>query len=155
MVHISEKIRFILFADDTTIFIQRQNITEMVATLNNELTKLSNWIRSNQLTINISKTFFMVSCGSNTNLDNINVKIDNNVLSKVNCIKFLGVAVDEKLTWKPHLINLCTRISQTTGVLYKIRNCLPQDIMRIVYMSIVYPHLLYCSAIWGVAFKTF
>lgn len=61
MVRISEKIRFILFADDTTIFIQRQNITEMVATLNNELTKLSNWIRSNQMTINISKTFFMVS----------------------------------------------------------------------------------------------
>ena len=154
LVRISNTIKFILFADDTTIFIQGKNVNEMMVTLNNELIKFSNWIRCNQLTINVSKTFYMVSCGANINLDNISIKIDNIVLSKVNQIKFLGVTIDEKLTWKTHLLSLCTRLSQITGVLYRIRNCLPPDSIRTVYLSTVYPHLLYCSAIWGGAFKT-
>ena len=96
----------------------------------------------------------MVSCGTNTNVDNISVKIDDNVLSRVSYIKFLGVTIDEKLTWKTHLLSLCTRISQITGVLYRIRDCLPPESIRMFYMTTVYPHLLYCSAIWGGAYKT-
>ncbi len=72
----------------------------MIVTLNNELIKLSNWIKSNQLTINISKTFYMVSSATNTILGNINIKVDNHTLSKV---EKKGVNIDEKLTSKPHL----------------------------------------------------
>lgn len=154
LVLISKNVKFLLFADDTTIFIQGSNIVDMMGTLNSELTKLSNWIRSNRLTINVSKTFYMVSCGVNNNLENINVKIDNFVLSKVNHIKFLGVIIDEKLTWKQHLLSVCTKISQITGILYRIRNCLTPECIRLVYLSAAYPHFLYCSAIWGGAFKT-
>ena len=154
MVRISSNVKFLLFADDTTLFIQGSKIDEMVVTLNNELVKLSNWMKSNKLTINASKTFFMVTCGKNINLDNVSIKIDNCVISRVSHIKFLGVTIDEKLTWKPHLLSLHTRISQITGVLYKVRSYLTPECIRLVYMSTVYPHLLYCSAVWGGAFKT-
>ena len=154
MVLISSKFKFLLFADDTTIFIQGQNINEMIITLNSELLKLSNWLKSNQLTINVSKTFYMVSSRTNIDLDNINIKIEDNVINRVSHIKFLGVIIDERLSWKPHILSVCTTISQMTGVLYRIRNCLPSESIRMVYLSIVYPHLLYCSAIWGGAFIT-
>lgn len=88
IVRVSDKLKFLLFADDTTIFIQGQNINEMTATLYKELITLSNWIKSNKLTINISKTFYMVSCGTNTNMANIDIKIDNHALCKVDNIKF-------------------------------------------------------------------
>ncbi len=64
----------------------------------------------------------MVSSATNTNLGNINIKVDNHTLSKVENIKFLSVNIDEKLTWKPHLQHLFARISQITGILYRIRN---------------------------------
>lgn len=85
----------------------------------------------------------MVSWGTNTNLKKINIKIDNNMLSKDNHIIFLSVTTDEILTWKTHLLSICTRISQITGVLYRIRNCLPLDCIIMVYLSTVYS-----QAIW-------
>ena len=96
----------------------------------------------------------MISSVTRNNLDNMDIKIDNHVLNKVNQIQFLGVIIDDKLTWKPHINQLCTKLSQITGVLYKIRNCITTDCLRLIYMSTAYPHLLYCSAIWGGAYKT-
>lgn len=150
----SDKIKFLLFADDTTIFIRGQNVIEMTNTLNCELIKISDWLTSNKLTLNLSKTFYMVSCFLNTNEANINININNNKLHKVTSIKFLGVIIDSKLTWKPQINQLSNKISQITGTMYRIRNCITTDCLRIIYMSTAYPHLLYCSALWGGAFST-
>ena len=80
--------------------------------------------------------------------------MNNKNLVKVESIKFLGTTIDCNLSWKPHVRQLCTKISQLTGVLYKIRNSITTDCMKLIYMSTVYPQLLYCSAIWGGAYKT-
>ena len=122
--------------------------------MNNELAKVSDWIASNNLTLNVSKTCYMVSSISNINEDHVHIKIGNNLLTRVKHIKFLGINIDDRLTWKPHLNQLCNKISQMTGIFYKIRNNLTVDCLKLLYMSIVYPHLLYCSAIWGGAFST-
>ena len=155
IVRSSDKIKFLLFADDTTIYIQGHNINEITNILNNELINISDWLISNRLTLNVSKTCYMVSCTTNNMPEaNVNIKIKENLLNRVNFIKFLGVIIDEKLTWKPHLHYLCNKISQITGVLYKIRDCVTLDCLKLIYMSTAYPHLLYCSAIWGGAFTT-
>lgn len=72
----SDKKKYLLFADDTTIFIQGNNIQEMVMILNDELKKIFNWIKSNKLTLNTSKTFYMVSSSVNENFENINISIN-------------------------------------------------------------------------------
>ena len=153
IVRTSNKIKFLLYADDTTIYVQGQQIEEMVNILNTELITVSNWITSNRLTLNVSKTFYMASCLTNINEVNIDIKIKNNLLSKVNDVKFLGVTIDSRLTWKQHLHQICSKLSQITGVLYKIRNNVTIDCLKLIYRSTVYPHLIYCSAIWGGAFK--
>lgn len=96
-----------LFADDAIIFIHRQNISEIMVTLNNELIKLSNWKRCSKSTINVSKTFYNVSCSTtNTNLDNILIiKMDNNELSKVIHIFFLGETNEKKNYMENPFIN--------------------------------------------------
>lgn len=154
IVRSSNKIKFLLYADDTTVYIQGNHMDEIVDTMNNELAKVSDWIASNNLTLNVSKTCYMVSSISNINEDHVHIKIGNNLLTRVKHIKFLGINIDDRLTWKPHLNQLCNKISQMTGIFYKIRNNLTVDCLKLLYMSIVYPHLLYCSAIWGGAFST-
>lgn len=154
LVNVSSKLKFLLFADDTTVYIRGHDIFEMVNTLNSELIKISDWLTSNKLTLNVSKTFFMVSSFTNLNDVNFNIKLKNNVLSKVNSIKFLGVTIDDKLNWKPHLHHLCNKISQITGTLYRIRNCVTLDCLKLIYYCTAYQHLLYCSSIWGGAYST-
>ena len=150
----TNKIKFLLYADDTTVYIQGGNIIEMTNVLNNELIKISDWLNSNKLTLNLSKTFYMVSSRVKIDEAMINVKIRNISLSKVDHISFLGVVIDDKLTWKPHLQHLLNKVSRITGILYKIRNNLTIECLKLFYLSIVYPHFIYCSAIWGGAFKT-
>lgn len=129
-------------------------MNELVNSMNTELCKVSEWIKANKLTINLSKTFYMISSTQNNEV-NFNIRIDNFVLNQVNNIKFLGVVIDDKISWKQHLYQLNNKMSQIAGVLYKIRSCLTPECIRLLYMSTAYPHILYCSAIWGGAYKTF
>ena len=70
-------------------------------------------------------------------------------------LEFTQREVDDlgRLTWKPHLYHLCMKMSQITGILYKIRNNVTVDCLKSIYISTVYPHLMYCSAIWERAFR--
>ena len=95
----------------------------------------------------------MVSCSKKINLDNIDIKINNDSVIRVNNIKFLGVILDENLTWKLHLNQLCVRVSQITGIIHKTRDNLNNESLKLIYNSTVYPLLLYCSAIWGGTLK--
>ena len=120
-----------LYADDTTVYIQGNHVDEIVDTMNNELAKVSDWIASNNLTLNVSKTCYMVSSISNINEDHVHIKIGNNLLTRVKHIKFLGINIDDRLTWKPHLNQLCNKISQMTGIFYKNRNNLTVDCLKL------------------------
>ena len=57
---VSEKLFTILFADDTTILIEGTQVNSMITSLNSELAKLTDWLKANKLSINVSKTHYMV-----------------------------------------------------------------------------------------------
>lgn len=57
----SNDVKFLLFADDTTIYLQGHDIINLTTTLNKELVKVNNWISSNKLTLNLNKTKYMIS----------------------------------------------------------------------------------------------
>ena len=151
----SNRLNFLLYADDTNIFIKGSNIKEIEAILNTELNYVSEWMRSNKLSLNASKTHFMISHSLMTRKPSINLKIDKNNISQVNEIRFLGTIIDNSLKWKAHIEDVKIRISRITGLLYQIRDYLPPDIIKQVYYGLAYPHILYCVAVWGGAYKTF
>ena len=86
---------------------------------------------------------------------NIDVSIDNLILEQVSEYKFLGVIIDDKLKWKSHILEVITKLCKINGVLHKIRNNITIDSLRQIYLSIAYPHLLYCSAVWGGTFRIY
>ena len=79
------------------------------------------------------------------------VSIDGRRLQLVNCVKFLGVYIDSKLTWSDHICNISSQISKVVGILGRLKYVLPRNALRIIYLTLIYPHLNYCCAIWSAA----
>ena len=101
--HSSKLLSFILFADDSNIFFSHPDPFELLSIINSELEYVSDWLKVNKLTLNVNKTKFMLFSNSISNLPG-NVTFNNTVLEKVDTIKFLGLTIDENLSWKFILI---------------------------------------------------
>ena len=98
----SNLMKFILFADDTNLFMSGTDLVELGNICSSELDKLNVWFSLNKLSLNVSKTNFMVFSNRNI-VCNVNITINNCVIERVHSTKFLGVIIDEKLNWKEHI----------------------------------------------------
>ena len=111
MCYVSKVLDFILFADDTNIFFSHKNVNVFEKTLNDELTNLTDWCQANKLSINFKKSTFMVfKPRQKRQTFDINLKISQCAIERVNETIFLGVILDENLTWKPHIANVARKM---------------------------------------------
>ena len=78
-----------------------------------------------------------------------NISLDNIALEQVTNIKFLGVNVDNKLTWKDHINNITKTISRNIGVINKLKCYLPSSTLLMLYSTLVLPYLNYGILVWG------
>ena len=145
----SNLLSFIQFADDTSIFYTHNDISFITTTLNNELQKVSQWLKSNKLVINMSKTNFMVFSNISHNIEDIKIHMNEFQILHTNHTKFLGVHIDESMSWKYHIGEVCAKISQVVGILYRLRNILPPKILLTIYNTLFLPHISYCTMIWA------
>ena len=150
----SRLLHFILFADDTNLFYSCTNLDVLLLTVNNELSKLSMWFKANRLSLNISKTNFILFGSKRIPSDKPVIKIDDVLLTQVSCTKFLGVFVDAGTTWKNHVASVSTRISRGLGAINHVKRFLPQHILLLLYHTMVLPYLSYCCIVWGCASTT-
>ena len=84
----------------------------------------------------------------------LQVKIDNTVIERKKEARFLGVIVDEKLTWAKHINAVKTKMARFIGIMYKIKRLLPTKARLQIFQSFVQSHLNYCSLVWGFAAKS-
>ena len=77
------------------------------------------------------------------------IAINNSNIQHVSNTTFLGVTIDENLTWAPHINIILQKISCAIGILYKIRHFVPLKILLNIYNAIILPHLSYCTLTWG------
>jgi hypothetical protein len=80
---------------------------------------------------------------------NFKIKIGNKYLAKAPEAKYLGVLIDENLTWKPQIQKIESKIASACWMLSKIKRYMSQDVLRNIYFGLVYPHLFYCISCWG------
>src|SRR5690349_2218320 len=83
------------------------------------------------------------------NLQNFNIKIENEVISSVEFTQFLGIIIDHKLSWQRHVTYISLKISKFLYVLWRLKFKLPKNCLLSLYYSLVYPHLNYCIIVWG------
>ena len=93
----------ILYADDTNFFISGKNIDNLIQTANHEIEKVFDWLNVNKLSLNIQKIHYMIFHSRKNIKVNFDVLINNEIINKVECTKFLGVLIDSKLTWCNHI----------------------------------------------------
>ena len=79
---------------------------------------------------------------------------ENNALGQVDNIKFLGVYIDQHLTWKTHVNFFAAKISKSVGLLYKAKCYLPSKSLLTLYYALIYPYLTYCNLIWASTYVT-
>lgn len=82
------------------------------------------------------------------------LKINKIEIERVSNIKFLGVNIDEKLSWKLHVNYLKSKIAKTIGVLCKIKHSVNQKSLQLLYNTLILPYYNYCSEIWGTSPKS-
>ena len=122
------EITAVMFADDTSLFLSDKNIENLFSKMNDELKNVSIWFKANKLSLNITKTKFSLFHPSrkkrNIPVNLPKLEIDNTKIKRECVTKFLGLLIDENLTWKPHIDSVNTKISKSVGILYKSRNML-------------------------------
>ena len=93
----------------------------------------------------------------NSNLSqscNFNLQINDNKIKHTTCTKYLGVYIDQHLSWTDHMHNLEIKLSRSVAMLYRIRYYLSNNALRSSYYSLTYSHLQYATGVWGGAGKT-
>ena len=136
IINSSDILRFSLFADDTVVVLSHKNAQyTLISLVNLELRKLISWFQSNKLLLNQDKTKYILFHLRNMrvppNLDPIS--IGDSVLQGVQSLSFLGVTIDENLNWKAHIKSVSLKISRSVGVLSKIINIVPDNVLVMIY----------------------
>ena len=145
ITYTSNVLDFILFADDTTILYSHKNINSKIDVVNKELCEVTNWFKANKLSVNATKTNFMILgtpyMTSTKTREDLNVSLDNTVLKRVKVAKFLGVLIDECLTWKNHIDCISKTISRNIGVMNKLKHYIPYRVLHTLYCTLISPYL--------------
>ena len=149
--NISNKLKFFLFADDTNIYFEDTALSNIEKIMNKELKKLYEWLCINRLSLNISKTNFVVFHAPNKIKYPITILINKQAIEEAKYVKYLGVLIDSQLSFKYHINELSKKIARGIGILYKLRHYVNAKILKNVYYAIIYPFLLYGIIVWGSA----
>ena len=102
-----------MFADDTYITTAHEEISTIECSLNSDLIAVHNWLKTNKLSCNTSKTSYM-TIGSRQNLANakfMNLELDNRPIEHKPSTKLLGVHIDEMLTWDNQIKHISSKVS--------------------------------------------
>ena len=140
-----------LFADDTNIFYKGKDSRLLLEHIQEDLTRLGHWLCENKLSINYGKCNVMYICTQQRKpyLPNINVHILEHQIEYTDRYKYLGVIIDENLTFKHHINALCKSLSPLVGLFAKARHVIPRPVMRLLYFSLFNSKIQYCIETWG------
>ena len=152
IINCSKFLKFVLFADDTTIMYTHKNIDVLNNILTNEVKNVLNWFAANKLMLNLSKTHSMLFSNKRGN-PKLKINIQNINLEEKNVVTFLGVELDNKLLWSSHIKHICSKISKSIGILRLLRHSFPNHILKTIYMSLIYSYINYCNVVWGSAYN--
>lgn len=143
----------VMFADDTTLFKSSTNVQHLFDMVNKDLMALADWFRANQLSLNVGKTNYMV-IGNHVVADNMQLHIEGNRLEKQSNVKFLGIHLDDKLTWKNHIAHVNAKLSKSMYVLNSMKRYVHGRHLKMLYYTMVQTYLNYGIVIWGAASQT-
>lgn len=150
MSNSSSFLNFIHFADDTTVFQSGSDMLGLIDDVNREFLKVDEWLSTNKLSLNFSKTEFMIISHCRIP-EGLTMSVRDNLLSRVDVAKFLGVFIDDKLSFKFHIDALSRKLSRSAGMLYRLSQFVPGKTLIHLYFALFHSSLCYGITSWGSA----
>ena len=120
----------ILFADDTSVFIEGYEYDKMIEIFNKEMKKIDTWLECNGLVINTDKTHYMVFHRAKFKSTNKDIYIRDIKIKRVTSVKFSGLIIDYQLKWIEHIQYIKNKVSKSIDILCKVRNYLDKTTGR-------------------------
>ena len=140
-----------MFADDTNLTLSAKKLKELKLALTPELNNLSCWLKANKLSLNVAKTELMI-IGSRQRLsaqcDDVEIRIDDQIIKRVDHTKSLGLTIDAQLSWGKHVEEICKKVSSAIGALKRVRPFISKETAIQIYNALIMPHFDYCSPVW-------
>jgi len=146
----------ILFADDSNIIYEADNIAALNTSVNAELPKLDVWFATNKLSVNVKKTKYVIFHPKNKNktIANFTLTLSGVILDRVPCTTFLGLEVQENLSWVDHISKITKKVLKGVSALSRIKRYLSEAALQHIYNSLIQSHLTYGLTCWGSASNT-
>ena len=156
MVSVSDLLFYVLFADDSNVFLSGKNIDQVITDINGALVGLVEWLNTNKLTLNVKKTHFMVFNTPRSNIPiNNHVIINGQTIDRVESTRFLGVLLDSKLTFKHHISHIRSKVAKGIYILGRARKFFDEITLKDLYYAFIHPYFHYCNEVWGSTYSTY
>jgi hypothetical protein len=101
----------VMFVDATSIMMKSNNNVQLQSELNIVTSRINEWFQENLIALNLNKTYFIQFLNKGLNNSDIQIKIENVNIATINEIKFLGLIIDNKLSWKGHTDYITPRLN--------------------------------------------
>ena len=154
---VDTKIVLNLFADDTCLFVFDKDTESLFLKSNMSLDSIHNWFTANKLKLSLSKcvyTVFNLTRNKSLNI-RYDLSINSTKLIRVNSTKYLGVYIDEDLTWQNHILYIINKLVKFCSIFYKLKSIIPSSILRKLYFALVHPHLIYGIEIYANTYQKY
>ena len=146
-----------MYADDTNLSVAGNNVLDIEQNLNQDLENVNEWLIANKLTLNQSKTEFML-IGSRQRIRTFetspSLEIGGMPINRVSHTKPIGVYLDENLIWNEHINQISRKIASGIGALKRIRSFVPDTTPQFIFNSLVQPYFDYCCVVLDNCSKT-
>ena len=107
--------------------------------MNKHLRYVKKWLDANKLALNLDKTNFVLFHSPQVSITElIRLKFGKKQVHQEKYVSFLGVLLDEHLTWKYHITELSRKLARVSGVFFKIRYCLPITVLKSFYHAMFF-----------------
>ena len=142
--------KFHHFEGDTNLLYLGKSIKKLNRFVNIDLKNLVNWLNANKISLNVKKTEMVIFKSKRKKFnDTVKIKLSGKRIYPTASVKYLGVKIDQHLTWQHHINDLSVKLNRANALLFKIRKFVDDKILRSIYFAIFESNLNYCSLVWA------
>ena len=145
------------YADDTCLYKAFRTAQDLSDELIPAFVNICEWLKMNKLALNVLKTEFTI-IGTSQRLNILDqtpettphiISVDGCQIRRVKPVKYLGLIVDDTLTWDKHVDYISTKIGKNIVIIKRVRTFLPQHSLLTLYRTLIEPYLRHCNTVWG------
>lgn len=139
-----------IYADDTAIAYSNKSLKRMKKRLNIDLKLLADWLSANKIALNVSKTETILFRKVKQKVDyNLKLKLNGKKLPFTHFTKYVGLFIDQHLSWNIHFNHLAKKLSTANSIISKLRHYVPTETLTVIYHALFSSHIKYGLTVWG------